>query len=66
MTTIGTGTIGSGLGTHAMLFRTAVRKIKPHHIQPGLDHLIQHLGIIGGGAECGDNFGSTLHGYSGE
>jgi hypothetical protein len=49
------------LGAVDVILRGAVRKIEAHHIQPGFHHPVQGFGIGTGGAEGGDDFGSTNH-----
>jgi len=57
---------GSGLahqlGAVDVVLRLAVREIQAHHIDPGFQHRIEHLG----GGRCrtqgGDDLGGTGHG----
>jgi hypothetical protein len=49
------------LGAPQVIFVAAVGKIHPDHVYTGLNHVIQHLGIIGRRTQGGDNLGSSLH-----
>src|SRR5690606_38676622 len=44
-----------------VLFVTAVGKIQAYHIHAGLQHGIQHLGVIGSRTQGCNNLGSSLH-----
>ena len=41
--------------------RLAVREVHAHDVRAGAQHLGEHLGIVGGGAERGQDLGATEH-----
>ena len=51
-------TICDALGVR---LRLAVREVDAHDVGAGAQHVGQHLGIVGGRAECGQDLGATEH-----